>query len=366
MLDVKKTARNVIGAAVASVMAFSAATAKAQQLDEVVYGTASRVGLANAAIYLAEVIGFFREEGINIRTVQFDGTGVLMPQLASKAVTIGYPIPDPVIISHDKGKTPLPVKFFYNVTRRYNWEIVVLDESPIRTLQDLKGKTIGVIALSAGNVPVTRSLLREIGLNPGQDVQIVAVGQGPAAVNAFKTGRIDALNQFDVVHSQIEAEGTAIRRIPIPEKYEILSGNCFATHVDTIRDNPDLIRRFGRAFTKGLVACEANPEGCVHMFWKLHPQARPTTGDPAKNLADSVRIMKANLVTKIPPGALEERKYGEFSKESWETSLKILVENGLVQDPNIDLSQLYTNEFVPDFTKFDFQEVIARAKAIQP
>ncbi len=94
MLDVKKTARNVIGAAVASVMAFSAATAKAQQLDEVVYGTASRVGLANAAIYLAEVIGFSVEEGINIRTVQFDGTGVLMPQLASKAVTIGYPIPD--------------------------------------------------------------------------------------------------------------------------------------------------------------------------------------------------------------------------------------------------------------------------------
>jgi NitT/TauT family transport system substrate-binding protein len=349
-------------AALGAVVLFSTPT-MAEKMDEVVYGTASRVGLANAAMYLAETMGFFRDEHINIKTVQFDSTGVLMPQIASKTVTIGYPIPDPVIISHDKGKDPLPIKFFYNGTRVYNWEMVVPANSPIKTLGDLKGKTIGVIGLGVGNVPVTRSYLKEAGLNPGQDVQIVAVGQGPAAVNAFKTGQIDALNEFDVVHSQMENDGIAIRRIPIPEKYLALSGNSFATHIDTVRDNPDLVRRFGRAYTKGLVACEANPSGCVEMMWKKFPETRPT-GDPAKNLDDAVRILIANLRTKVPPGDLSSREYGKFTEKSWQTSLDVLVENGLMKDSNVDLSTLYTNAFVPDFGRFDATAVIQQAKAV--
>ena len=336
----------------------------AQKVDEVVYGTASRVGLANAAMYLAETLGFFRDEGINIKTVQFDGTGTLMPQIASKAVTFGYPIPDPVILSRDKGKDPLPIKFFYNVTRRYNWEMVVPAASPVKTLADLKGKNIGVISLGTGNVPVTRSYLKEAGLTPGQDVQIISVGQGAAAINAFKSRQIDALNQFDVVHSQMENEGIAIRRIPIPEKYLAISGNSFATHVDTIRDNPDLVRRFGRAYTKGLVACEANPAGCVEMMWKKYPETRPTSGEPAKNLENSVRILEANTRGKLPEGDLTSRQYGAFSKQSWQTSLEVLAQNGMMQDANVDLSTLYTNEFVPDFGRFDTNAVIERAKAI--
>jgi NitT/TauT family transport system substrate-binding protein len=344
--------------------AFFSMPAAAQKVDQVVYGTASRVGLANASMYLAETLGFFKEEGIEIKTVQFDSTGVLMPQIASKAITIGYPIPDPVIISHDKGKDPLPIQYFYNVTRLYNWEMVVPADSPIKTLADLKGKTIGVIGLGVGNVPVTRSYLREAGLDSEKDVKIIGVGQGASAINAFKTGRIDALNQFDVVHAQMENDGIAIRRIPLPEKYRVLSGNSFATHIDTIRDNPDLIRRFGRAYTKGMVACDANPAGCVTMMWQKYPETRPTAGDMAKNLEDSVRILKANLATKMPPGDHASRQYGAFGEQSWKTSLEILVQNGMVQDPKIDLSRLYTNAFVPDFGKFDVDAVIKKAQAI--
>jgi len=136
-----------IGAAVAAVV-LSASAALAQ--DKVAYGTASRVGLANAAMFMAEVMGFFREENIELQTVQFDGTGVLLPQIANKSITVGYPIPDPLILSHDTGKSPLPIKFFYNVNHSYNWEIVVPAASPIKSIPDCKGKTIGVIALSVG------------------------------------------------------------------------------------------------------------------------------------------------------------------------------------------------------------------------
>lgn len=350
--------------AVPLTLALPVSSAEAQRLDKVVYGTASRVGLANAAMYLAESMGFFREHGIEVETVQFGGTGVLLPQIAAKTVTVGYPIPDLVVLSHDVGKDPLPIKFFYNVTREYNWEIIVLQDSPIRTLTDLKGKSIGVVALSTGNVPVTRAMLKSVGLEVGRDVDLVPIGQGPAAVNAFKTGRVDAFNQFDVVHATIEVQGTPIRRLAIPGDIKQISGNSFAAHIDLIRDNPDLLRRFGRAYSMGLIACDANPEGCVKMFWRFHPAAKPT-GDEAKALSDSVAIMKANMAKKVPPGSGCSRDFGRFGQEGWAANVQVLVDNGMLKNPNVDLSKVYTNEFVGDFGKFDCATVIQRAKRIK-
>lgn len=340
-------------------------SASSQPLDKVVYGTASRVGLANAAMYLAESMGFFREQRIAVETVQFDGTGVLLPQIANKSVTIGYPIPDVVILSHDVGKDPLPLKFFYNVTREYNWEIIVLRDSPIKSLADLRGKSIGVVALGTGNVPVTRAMLKSVGLEAGKDVDLVAIGQGPAAVNAFKTRRVDAFNQFDVVHATIEVQGTPIRRLPMPDDIRRISGNSFATHVDLIRDNPDLLRRFARAYTMGLIACDANPEGCVKMFWQFHPSAKPTGSDEAKAIADSVAIMNANMAKKLPPGSGCKRDFGRFDPLGWSTNVRVLIDNGMLKNPNVDLSKVYTNEFVADFGKFDCAAVIQKAKAIK-
>src|SRR6185436_18956712 len=71
----------------------AAACGHATAQDKVVYGTASRPGIANASMFLAESMGFFRDEGINISTVQFEGTAILLPQIANKSITIGYPIP---------------------------------------------------------------------------------------------------------------------------------------------------------------------------------------------------------------------------------------------------------------------------------
>lgn len=331
--------------------------------DKVIYGTASRVGLANTVMYAAEAMGLFKEEKIDLETVQFEGSGVLYPQIANNTVTIGYPIPDILIVSHDTGKDPLPVKFFYNVTRKYNWEIIVPENSDIKRLKDLKGKTIGVGGLSWGNVPVTRAMLKEVGLNTESDVTIVPVGQGASAVDAFKRGKIDALNQFDVVHSQIEASGIKIRRLPMPEKYLQLSGNSFAAPQSLLKSNPDLLVRFGRAYSKGLVVCEANPEGCIRLFWKMHPAAKPT-GDDQKIMNEAVLVMMNNLKLKLPDGELRTRRYGEFEKVGWETNVNVLHAVGTVKNPNIKVEDLYTNEFVAKFSDFNPEEYIKRAKSL--
>lgn len=355
--------RNLIAGTAAAVALAAASSGPALALDEVTYGTASRVGLANTVMYAAEVMGLFEEEGIDITTVQFEGSGVLFPQIANKSVTVGYPIPDFLIISHDEGRDPLPITFFYNVTREYNWEIIVLEDSEIETLGDLEGKTIGVGGLSWGNVPVTRAMLQEQGIDPETGVNIVPVGQGASAVNAFTSGQIDALNQFDVVHSQIEASGVPIRRIPLPEKYLQLSGNSFATNSELFEQNTDLFARFGRAFTKGLVVCEANPEGCIRLFWELHPGAKPS-GDEDQIMREAVSVMRNNLAKKLPPGEPGERRYGAFSQEGWEMNVQVLHTAGTIERSDIPVEDLYTNELVDEFSDFDVEAYIERARTL--
>ncbi|MCZ7658150.1 MAG: ABC transporter substrate-binding protein [Xanthobacteraceae bacterium] len=167
-----------------------------------------------------------------------------------------------------------------------------------------------------------------------------------------------------MVHSQIEAAGTPIRRLELPEKYRILSGNSFATHVDTIKENPDLLKRFARAYTKGMVVCEINPEGCIRSAWRKHPSIRPANADDPKVMADSVRIMLDNLRHKLPSGDPKSRRYGEFNAEAWKTNVAILAENGLLKRTDVSLDALFTNEFVPDFS-IDYDKVAAFAKTLK-
>ena len=52
---------------------------------------------------------------------------------------------------------------------------MVLEESPIKTVKDLKGKTIGSLAYGSGNDLALRVILSKNGLDPKKDVNIVEV-----------------------------------------------------------------------------------------------------------------------------------------------------------------------------------------------
>ncbi|MEJ0071881.1 MAG: ABC transporter substrate-binding protein [Pseudomonadota bacterium] len=59
-----------------------------------------------------------------------------------------------------------------------DWAVVALEDGPIKTMADLKGKTIGVYSLASGGVPFLRAYLRANGIDPEKDVQMIAVGAG--------------------------------------------------------------------------------------------------------------------------------------------------------------------------------------------
>ena len=331
----------------------------AQAQEKVVFGTVTTVPLSIGVIVSAKQLGFFKDEGLDVDIVSFNGTGTLLPQMTSKRVHIGYPNPDVLIVSRQPGKDPIPLKFFYNATRESAWEFVVPSDSPIKTLKDLDGKKLGVGALTFGNIPITKAMFKELGVN----VELVPVGVGAPAFLAFRDKRVDALNLFDSMHAILETQGTVIRRLDMPKKYKDLFSNGFVAHEDTIRDNPKMLAGFGRAIAKASVFCEPNPTACVKAFWEQYPNQKPAGVDEAKAIQDGTKIMRSRFDKYLQFDDPKNRRWGEFALDSWKDFAAALHEGGQITTKDVPVETCFTNALVPEFMKFDAAAIAARARA---
>jgi len=343
-------------------LALTATAAPALALDEVTVALAIPAAVHDGAPYAAaEELGFFKEENLAVKTIVFQGAGALLPQVAAKRVTFGYPTSEPVISSYFTGKDILPLRYFYNGVPANTMEFAVLADSPVKTIEDLKGKKIGVGALTWGTIPGGRAALRTAGLEPGVNVNYVAVGALAAGFQALKTHQVDALNFNSSWDDQLELSGTPIRRIAYPAVFDETAGNGFIAHVDTFRDHPDLMVRFARAYTKGQIACEANPKFCVQAFWRANPQAKPS-GDEAKALADSETLLSNRLRRVLHTPAGQARVPGQYDLKAIKAGIEAMAKAKEYPSADVPVDKIFSNEYIAQINKFDADAVRAKAR----
>src|SRR5690606_12639484 len=125
-------------------LTLAASAANAQQIDKVTFGWPAANAITLAHVQFGRDLGFFKEERDDVEVVPLKGSFPIIQQLMTGNLTAGYVGLDSVVVSHQPGKQPLPIRFFYNYLRSSIWEIVVLKDSPIQKIEDLKGKPLGV------------------------------------------------------------------------------------------------------------------------------------------------------------------------------------------------------------------------------
>lgn len=114
--------------------------------------------------------------------------------------------PAATLFAKDKGWLGVG-RLMYNRTLTY-----VPPKSPVTTMADLKGKTIG-IPIGAAAERITVAALKKAGLDPQQDVKIINLDimeQGPLVLggkDAATWGSVDALSGFDPTPAIFEARG---------------------------------------------------------------------------------------------------------------------------------------------------------------
>lgn len=334
---------------------------QASGAEKVTFAYPTNINLSNAPTLMAIGMGYFKDEGLDADVMFFQGSAVMLPQLTQKHLTFGWMSPEVLITANQPGRTALPTKMFYNGIYLSPYELVVREDSPVKSLADLKGKKIGVGAMSWANLAITKTMLKDEGLELQKDYGFLPVGVGATAFRALEDGSIAALNLFDTFHTQMENSGTKLRRLPVQEQYQRLFSNGWIAHEDTLRERPELVVKFSRAAAKGVVACNANPEACVKNFWNLYPDTKPSQGSEEKKLADAVRIVKVRLATMIPQEGVS--RMGYYTNESLKDYVKVLYAGGQIPTDKIQVDSLYTNDFVAQINDFDVNAVIEAAKA---
>lgn len=336
-------------------------TQNANALETVKIGWPAGFASNMAHLTFGKELGLFKDENLDYEVVSMQGTFPVVQQILSGGFDTGYVGVETVVNALQPGATPIPLRFVFNYTRQTIWEIVVPEKSPIKDLKDLKGKTIGIAGPTFGNVPVTKAALGLVDVQPNQ-FTLFTVGTGGPAFRALTTGQVDALNLWDTMHATLEATGYQLREIPFPEEFDGNPSHGFAVTEDLIKTKPEFIARFGRAIAKSIVACDANLEECIRSFWRAYPAQKPQ-GPEAEAMAKEKTVLGARMKKLLHFSKDEKPLLGSFTDAQWQGVIQSLKLGGVISKTDLPMDKLYTNRFVPDFNKFDRDDVIRRAKA---
>ncbi|MEV4012827.1 ABC transporter substrate-binding protein [Nonomuraea angiospora] len=145
---------------------------------------------SSAPLFIAEKRGFFKEEGLTVKTEVIQAPQAVMPKILNGSMDAFLTSYVSLMAINDSGAAKLKL-FQHSQEAAPNIAgVVVAKGSPIKTPADLKGKTIAVNVLKALGQTLTNAHLQEAGLKP-EDVKYLPV---PFAdqISALGSGKVDA------------------------------------------------------------------------------------------------------------------------------------------------------------------------------
>ena len=302
---------------------------------------------------IGEELGYNRQEGFTLKPLALGTNANVQVALDKGDIDIGIGVPSFQLPLLAKGEWKNDVNF-YEYTYPYKWDVVVKPGSPINSYQDLKGKRIGVSDFGATDYPVTKMVLKSIGIDPETDVKWIAVGNGVPAGVALERGQIDALAYHDVrlrsdrggrPEAAVPAatEGPADGRRPVPHA---------AAQDPANRPGDGGGLRTGGV--QGLAIHPRQPRG-----WRGSlPENVSRNGaarcfDRAGGGSDGQDCIAADQAV---PAARPGVKMGTINPADFLAEAKLDNLTGIA-----DVSSLYTNELIDQINDFDLKAVQAEA-----
>jgi ABC-type nitrate/sulfonate/bicarbonate transport system substrate-binding protein len=195
------------------------------------------------SIVIAEKEGYLKEEGLDLQLLGIRGEIAIRTALAGEIdffTNAGSALAAAV--------RNVPVKILTVFQDKPSWDLIA--EPGIKSIGQLRGKTIGVMSPEGSLAVVAREILRKNGMDPAKDVNLVTMGGDEVRFPALQTKSIHA-TLFNSAMS-IKAQKDGFTKLASAGDYANLIEGGLATTNDRIKQNPEKIFRFIRATLKGL------------------------------------------------------------------------------------------------------------------
>jgi ABC-type nitrate/sulfonate/bicarbonate transport system substrate-binding protein len=274
---------------------------------------------------IGDRLGIFKKHGLELKIVDFTGGSRMTQAMAAGALDIGDGAGTEMALV-EKGAPMLaicetvgPIPFI---------GIGVPWDSPIKTIDQLKGKRIGYSSAGSLTDWLTKELARKQGWPPDA-IQGVGIGNGASSiVAAFRDHLIDADVAVTSLFLDMEDKKTGRLLFPV-SKYEgrLAAGTLYASN-HIIESNPEAVRAFVAGWIETVNYIRSHKAEAVKMQAAI-------TGFP-----ESVMARDYDLTVDMYTKACE------FDAESLATLKRSFVDLGLLPSEP-DMSKLYTERFLP-------------------
>jgi NitT/TauT family transport system substrate-binding protein len=126
----------------------------------------------------------------------------------------------------------------------------IMSRPELRSLADLRGKIVATTSLGSSTTEVARTAVSRAGLDPNNDIQILATGNTANAYTTLLSGQADAAVLSVPYNVQAERDGY----YPLLYAGDVTSSpeSGLAASVEKLRREPDQVRRMLRGILKGL------------------------------------------------------------------------------------------------------------------
>lgn len=284
-----------------------------------------------APVYVADAQGLYNDAGVTA-TVRHHGSdeGLFTALLAGQEDVV-IASGDEAVVAASQGLDLVSIGQYY---ASYPGTVIVPADSPIATLADLKGKTIGIPGEYGSSYYATLAAIKAGGLQTS-DVTISSIGYTQQA--ALAAGQVDAVVGFtnnDAV--QMRLSGLDIREIPLDDGSTPLVAASIVTTREWAQSHPDAARAVVSATTEAMNAIAADPQ-----------IALDATAQWDTTLTDETSLSAANavLAATVPLWLGDDaRADGVQDLATWSSMVSFLSSIGVLEG-DVDPSAIVTNEY---------------------
>jgi NitT/TauT family transport system substrate-binding protein len=326
--------RLTILAAVALAVSFGA-RAQVEKRD-VHIAVGGKTALYYLPLTITERLGYFRDEGLNVRISDFaGGTRSLEAVVGGSADVVAGAYEH--TINMQSRRQSFQAFVLAGASPQISVAISTKLAGKYQSPKDLRGLKVGVSAPGSSTNMVINYVLAQGGLRP-EDVAIIGIGQGATVVAAMDQGRVDVISQTDPAVTMLERDGKVkvIAETRTPEGTSKLFGgpmpaSSLYAPTEFVKKNPNTVQALTNATVRTLKWMqEASPQQILAAVPEEY-----LLGNQAMYLFAYNNVKTAYS------------KDGYFSEAGAKTTLKALASfNPNIKPEAINLAATYTNEFV--------------------
>lgn len=278
--------------------------------------------------------GYYADEGIDAKIFEGRGSGNTAQLVGAKTDTFGEADASRTALARGQGA---PLKVVASFIQRSEGAVISYASSGINKPEDLIGKTVGTSEGSSSTV-LFHAMLKASGI-PESKVHFVSVSS-TAKVATLLQHRVDAVTGLlsdECVEAKEQSPGEKVNCMMVADFGIQALGVGIMARDDTIKDNPDLVRRFVRASVKGWAEAVTNPAEAAAIGVKYFPLA-------------NAKLLQAKLESIVPlmhsPNSVGH-PLGWMAPKDWIGTIDML-KSFMGLSNTAPVTDYYTNDFIPE------------------